>query len=162
MLEWKLGHEQRTSELRSLDPFLEEYESDYHYIFARIYREAQTTSGTSLGENYVIPNMARRLLEMFLAFHRPQRAGDLWQKMQTVDYDEATKTRILRFVHTYSHSDFIGGSEYDTSSLAETPFVLQDILKFIQSQAKEHYEAMEGLVKKSMNEKMYDEGESLP
>ena len=43
MLEWQFGTttSQRLSTLRPLDPLLEWYESEYHYLFARILRESQ-------------------------------------------------------------------------------------------------------------------------
>ena len=150
MLEWNFKDEQRTSTLRPLDPLLHEYESDYHYLFARIYREAQSGPRVGLEENYVIPNMARRLLEMFLAFQQPQVSGGLWNKMQHVEFDEVKKVRIMRFLDTHSHGDLVGESGYDTSLLAETPSVLQDLLELIKAQAPEHYRAMEELAKRSV------------
>ena len=146
MLNWRFSGPQRFSELRPLDPLLEWHESEYHYLFSRIYLEAQATSATALEENYVLPNMARRLLEGFLAFRRPQASGELWNKLRDMDFDGAAKTRIMRFVHTYSHSDFIGEPEHDLSSLAEARSVLQDILDFMKSQDPGHFEAMKSLV----------------
>ena len=147
MLDWRFDGAQRFSELRPLDPLLERYESEYHYLFSRIYLEAQATSLIALEENYVLPNMARRLLEGFLAFRRPQASGELWHKLKDMDFDEAAKTRIMRFVHTYSHSDSIGEPEHDLSSLAEARPVLQSILDFMKTQDPGHFEAMESLVK---------------
>lgn len=146
MLDWRFDESPRSSELRPLDPLLERYESEYHYLFSRIYSEAKATSPIALEENYILPNMARRLLEGFLAFRRPQASGELWNKLKDMDFDEAAKTRIMRFVHTYSHSDSIGEPEHDLSSLAEARSVLQDILNFMNKQDPEHFEAMENLV----------------
>ena len=56
----------RHSRLRTLDRLLAQYESDYHYLFSRIHRAAKTPSD-DLEDNYALPNMARRLLEAFLA-----------------------------------------------------------------------------------------------
>ena len=52
MLEWHFATNtgQRLSTLRELDPLLEWYESEYHYLFARIYRESQKAT-TALTEN---------------------------------------------------------------------------------------------------------------
>ena len=152
MLDWRFDKPQRTSTLCTLDPLLENYESDYHYLFARIYREAHKSSTTGLEENYVLPNMARRLLEMFLAFHRPQMSSNLWDKLQAVQFDEAKKTRIRRFVNTHSHSNFISEPEHDPSLLAEARPVLQDILELIRSQNAEHYKAMQELVDSAAGE----------
>ena len=104
MLEWQFGTttSQRLSTLRPLDPLLEWYESEYHYLFARILRESERAT-SELSENYVLPNMARRLLEGFLAFRVPQVSGELWKKLKGLEFDEVRKTRILRFVNTHSH-----------------------------------------------------------
>jgi wobble nucleotide-excising tRNase len=65
----------------------------------------------------MLPNMARRLLEAFLAFRQPDVSGELRQKMLYVDFDEAKKSQILRFVHTYSHTDAIVEPDHDPSLL---------------------------------------------
>lgn len=142
------AHEQghRYTTLRSLDPLLERYNSEYHYMFARIHRAAKESPQADLEHNYALPNMARRLLEAFLAFRQPQVSGELWQKLQAVQFDGPKKTRILRFVHTQSHSDSIGEPEHDLSQLAEAPSVLNDLLDLIQSQDPDHFSAMEKLL----------------
>ena len=147
MLEWQFGIDtsQRRSTLRPLDPLLEWYESEYHYLFARILRESQKAT-SDLAENYVLPNMARRLLEGFLAFRVPQISGELWRKLKGVDFDEARKTRILRFVNTHSHNDVIGEPDHDPSLLAEAGPVLMDLLKLMKTLDPDHYSAMEELV----------------
>ena len=153
MLEWQFATDSsgRRSTLRRLDPLLEWYESEYHYLFARIFREAQNAT-TALSENYVLPNMARRLLEGFLAFRVPQTSGDLWRKLKDVPFDEATKTRILRFVNTHSHSDAIGEPEHDPSLLAEAGPVLKDLLTLIRTLDPDHYKAMEELANTATTE----------
>ena len=147
MLEWQFGttNSQRLSTLRPLDPLLEWYESEYHYLFARILRESQKAT-SELSENYVLPNMARRLLEGFLAFRVPEVSGALWRKLKGLDFDEARKIRILRFVNTHSHNDILGEPEHDPSLLAEAGPVLQDLLTLMKTLDPDHYNAMEGLV----------------
>lgn len=136
----------RCTTIRGLDPLLEEYDSEYHYLFARIYRVSSEDRSADLEQNYELPNMARRLLETFLAFRQPQIAGELWQKMKDLEFDEAKKIRILRFVHTHSHSSALEEPEHDLSVLAEGPAVIRDILELIKSLDPKHYSAMVELV----------------
>lgn len=136
----------RCSRIRLLDPLLEQYESEYHYLFARIYRAAMDTGTASLEQNYELPNMARRLLEAFLAFRQPATSGGLLQKMEAIVFDEAEKKRILRFLHTHSHSDAVGDPGHDPSLLAEAGSVLKNLLALIESQDKAHYDEMVKLV----------------
>ena len=136
---------QRYSTISALDPLLEKYDSEYHYLFARIYRAANSMQ-EGLEENYVFPNMARRLLEAFLAFRQPQATGNLRKQLEAVPFDEPKKVRILRFVHAHSHSGAVGDPEHDLSLLSEARVVVKDLLDLIQSQDADHFVAMEQLV----------------
>lgn len=146
MLDCSLADQGRRSRIAPLDPLLKEFESEYHYLFARVYRRVQDQVHGGLEANYIFPNMARRLLEAFLAFRRPQNAGELRQKFQGIDFDEAKKLRILRFLHTHSHADAIGDPEHDPSALGEAKAVLTDLLALIQHEDAAHYDAMVALV----------------
>jgi wobble nucleotide-excising tRNase len=137
----------RTSALAPLDPLLREYASEYHYLFKRVYEEAHRPAAeVQLGALYALPNMARRLLESFLAFRFPALEGDLFRQMQELSADPATSTRILRFLHTYSHSPSVDGTEHDPSQLAEASAVLKALLELMESTDKGHFEGMRSLV----------------
>lgn len=151
MLECAHDQNGRCAGVRLLDPLLEQYESEYHYLFACVYRASIDKKPADLEKNYVLPNMARRLLEAFLAFRQPQASGELWQQMQGVAFDKAKKQRILRFLHTYSHSACFGEPEHDPSLLAEAGEVLKDLLDLIKTQDKDHFDAMEALVNQQIS-----------
>jgi len=144
--------DQRCATICQLDPLLEEYESEYHYLFACIYRAASSDTPGTLEQNYSLPNMARRLLESFLGFRCPGISDKLWKKMESIDFDRVRKSRILRFVHTYSHSNTIGEPEHDPSLLTEAESVLKDLLELIESEDKAHYDAMIKLMTKETGE----------
>ena len=146
MLDSALEENARSSAIRWLDPLLEQYESEYQYLFARVHRASTELASQGLEQNYVLPNVARRMLEAFLAFRQPQIAGDLWQKLKGVQFDEAKKLRILRFLHTHSHSIAMGEPEHDLTALAEGPNVLKDLLEMIKSLDDTHFSAMVQLV----------------
>ncbi|MEZ4221377.1 MAG: AAA family ATPase [Polyangiaceae bacterium] len=141
------GQGERNSGLRPLDRLLLEYESEYHFLFRRVYDEANVANGpSSLEHNYGMPNIARRLVETFLAFRYPDCPGDLAKRLDRVDFDSGKKTRILRLLNTYSHSSGIAEPEHDPSVLAETRPVLADVLEMIKSVDPTHYASMEQLV----------------
>ena len=138
----------RTAELGPLDPLLEEHESEYQYLFKRVYDEARRTDVASLEHHYGMPNVARRLVESFLAFRFPAETGDgrLHRAFERVAFEEARKTRILRLLNTYSHSSAVSEPEHDLSLLAETQPVLLDLLEMMKAIDKEHYEELEKLM----------------
>src|SRR5690606_6936163 len=119
----------RTSELGHLDRLLEEHESEYQFLFKRVYQEANRNDVVELEHHYGLPNVARRLLEAFLAFRFPDMSGDLQPRLDRVSFDNAKKTRILRLLNTYSHARAISHPEHDLSLLAETQPVLREVLE---------------------------------
>jgi wobble nucleotide-excising tRNase len=146
MLDCLSDRDPRCSTIRPLDRLLEQFESEYHYLFYRIYSSATAPARAGLEDNYALPNIARRLLEAFLAFRQPAKSGELWQKMQDAEFDESKKVRILRLLHTHSHSGAIGEPEHDPSLLGETASVLKDLLEFLKAQDPGHFAAMVELV----------------
>lgn len=147
MLECSLTEEGRRSKLKNLDLLLKKFNSEYHYLFACVYRRVkEERSVTDLEANYNFPNIARRLLEAFLAFRYPQKEGKLHQQLQLVGFDEAKKIRILRFLHTYSHADAISSPEHDLTALGEARAVLKDLLDLIKCEDETHFNGMVDLI----------------
>ena len=138
----------RTSHLGPLDRLLEEHESEYQYLFKRVYDEAHRSDVDSLEQHYGLPNVARRLLEAFLAFKYPDIHGNdrFHQCFGRLTFDESKKTRILRLLNTYSHAGAIAEPEHDLSLLAETQPVLLDVLEMMKVVDKDHYEGLLKLV----------------
>lgn len=146
----------RTSELGPLDPLLEKHESEYQYLFKRVYEEAHRNDVVQLEHHYGLPNVARRLIEAFLAFRFPEMSGDLGPRLERVDFDSAKKTRILRLLNTYSHAGAIADPGHDLSLLAETQPVLRDTLEMMMAVDREHYD---GLLKLVAIQPIEEEGE---
>lgn len=143
MLQATVHDGNRTAVLARLDPMLHEHESEYHYLFKRVRDESlKATQNGAIEECYGMPNVARRLLEGFLAFRHPNKPSDLQQQLNRVDFDHAKKSRILRFLHTYSHHGHIADPEHDLSILSETPKVLANVLELIEAVDKGHYDGM--------------------
>ena len=137
----------RASALRQLDPLLYKYESEYHFLFASVYRFANGPPPDGLEACYGMPNVARRLLESFLAFRHPDAFDNMWGALREVTTsDEARKGRILNLVQTHSHGPGTGQPEHDPSILGESRPILQEILALIESEDTGHYTAMKNLV----------------
>jgi len=127
--------------LKPLDDLLLNYESEYHYLFSIVCKYSKEQD-KELEPYYHMPNIARRLLEAFLAFRQPNAMG-LYKKLDELAFDNHKKVRILRFVHTHSHSDHIEDNpDHDMSILRETPNVLKDLLALMESEDKNHYDQM--------------------
>jgi len=151
MLECVYDGSERESRLRPLDSLLKKYESEYHYLFALVYKAATSRLEASLEQKYLLPNVARRLLETFLAFKYPDKEK-LWKKLCEVkNLDESKKSRLFTFINMQSHGGDVGQPEKDLSWLSETRPILKDILDLIQSEDDKHFSAMATLVKADGN-----------
>ena len=139
-------NEIRSSAIKKLDPLLLNFDSEYQFLFSLIHGASHSTDKNSLEDFYQFPNIARRLLETFLAFRTPHITGSLRQKLKLVPFDEAKKISILRFVDTYSHGNALEDPQHDMSILGETPSVLSDLLKLIRESDPDHYCSMVRLV----------------
>jgi len=122
--------------------------SEYHYLFWRVSTGLEECGTSPSPEKdieaaTVLPNVCRRLLEGFLGFKYPADLGNLHsQVMKASDgvLPEATRARVLRFVHAYSHNP-----EADiTVSIArpESVAMLTIVLQFMRSVDPEHFAAM--------------------
>lgn len=89
-----------------------------------------------------MPNLARRLLETFLAFKFPDLSGDLFHFIDQAEYDSAAKTRILRFLNTFSHYGLVPDPQHDPSVLSEARDVLREVLAMVKHLDDDHYERM--------------------
>ncbi|WP_245573784.1 AAA family ATPase [Curvibacter lanceolatus] len=132
----------RAAKLGPMDPFLTKFESEYHYLFKRIYEASKLEQGQGLEEHYGLPNIARRLLESYLAYRVPGRSGDLRGKLSEIGGDDVQKARVLRFLHTYSHGDVVAQPDHDPTILLETPAVLRDLLELFRRDDQRHYDQM--------------------
>jgi wobble nucleotide-excising tRNase len=132
----------RNASIETLDPLLHTYESEYHYLFRCVKDGAIRAAPNSLAEVYAMPNIARRLLESFLAFRVPGKAGELRQQVELLKGEPAKKARIVRFLHTHSHAGHVAEPEHDLSMLSETPAILNEVLELMHLNDAPHYDAM--------------------
>lgn len=130
---------ERTSRIKKLDRLLEKYESEYHFLFSRVYGASVTEDGTTMDLLYEAPNIARRVLEAFLSFRLPGQRGGLASKVQSLrSTPEAIKTRVLRFLHTYSHNANWDAPSHDPSILGEGKDVMKAVIDLMMAEDTQH------------------------
>jgi hypothetical protein len=145
----------RRTELATLDKLLSEYESEYSYLFSQILKGAREPPG-EIEKFYHYPNIARRVLEAFLAFRLPNSAhtwennrfnSDMHGYLHEVGFDAAKTNRILNFLNAHSHNARPDGSvDHDESILLETPSVLVDVLALMEHADSNHCTEMKKLI----------------
>ena len=139
VLPWKLD-DNRTRKLRS----------QYHFLFAQV---ADALKGTDTDPDLaaqmeamaLIPNAARRMLEAFLNFRCPEKMGSFHGSMRAVldsnpGLDDSVRTRIERYLHTYSHMEEADITRPLDPSEATT--VLQSLFQLMNHVDPEHFKSM--------------------
>lgn len=146
MLDATVMNGKRNAAVARLDPLLERYESEYHFLFRKV-RDVAMGGGVANGLEalYGMPNIGRRLLEAFLAFRLPGDSGELKSQLDKIGYDSDKKLRLLRMLHTYSHDDRVLEGEHDVSILSETPEVLSILLDLMRTEDPKHFAEMQKL-----------------
>ncbi len=144
----------RHAKLSPLDPLLYRFESEYAYLFSKLY-SGKSDQSTSIESFYHYPNMARRVLEAFLSFRLPGssrlkedgKPESMHSALIKLKFDHAKTMRILNFLNAHSHNlHHDGQTDHNESILHETPAVLSDLLDLIRHSDQAHYEEMVELI----------------
>ena len=130
--------------LQNEDSLISEYYDEYAYLFKQIYQFVKRPPNNP-SEFLIYPNIARRLLEGFLAFKLPNNDTS-YNKVQQLEEGKNTVAgcAILRLVNNHSHFRIIpdGESTEDVSNIANLPHILEQLLKFIETHDKKHYNVL--------------------
>lgn len=125
---------ERVAFIDELDKDLQEYESEYHYLFNLIYK---FQSDGTIASVYHMPNIARKVLDTFLMFRVPNN-DSTYEKLEYLKplFDENKITAIYKFTNDQSH---ITGKGFDPSLVPETQKVVKYLLEFIEATFPDHY-----------------------
>lgn len=137
--------DQRSSDLRPLDPMLQEYQSEYHFLFSLVQKHAEAIETEQLEAYYQMPNAARRLLEAFFAFRKPGAKTAVTAKIRNSGFDGPKTALVLRFCHTYSHNDVVSEPAHDPSVLSETRAAMKAVLELMAHLDQDHVDEMKTL-----------------
>lgn len=141
----------RSSIIKNADSSLINYNSEYHYIFSKLYQHKDQPS-LSRDESFLTANLSRKLLESFFSFKYPRHRSDVSQLLSSgiqgcVVTDETTKEKIYRFINKYSHSVVIETNEDSSENLiGESHNVIGDIFTWLEEVDPTHYKEMVSVV----------------
>lgn len=149
---------QRCCTISKLDELLQDYESEYHYLFRYVVQASKGDCNSR--ELLPLPNVARRVLEAFLAFKRPRpregkqvkehgKSGDLdldEYRGKLSSFADDRIQRLDRLVNTFSHNDRVHVPGSDVTPISEAKRSAADLIEFMQALDKEHVAAMSALV----------------
>jgi len=97
----------RCSNIYELDKLLKKFNSDYQFLYSLLieFENAKEPAQEELMRIYFYPNIARRVLEVFLSFKYPAKT-DMQGKINAIPCSEITKEikeSVFRFINMESH-----------------------------------------------------------
>jgi wobble nucleotide-excising tRNase len=125
---------------------LKNYDSEYHYLFYKI--SDFIKNGDSQEDYYIIGNIGRRFLEIFLNFKIPS-SETIYTKCNNLkkrdEVDTIKVDKVLKLVNDYSHNENLDGL-IKHADKQEGREVIQSLLQVVESIDKEHYDLLQKAV----------------
>jgi wobble nucleotide-excising tRNase len=143
------GRHRRSSTIIEMSKLLREYDSEYHFLFSHILRFVEQPDAYN-DHGYMIPNVIRRVLDVFLAFKCPGGGGlpSQLDKLCT-DYSILDRERLAaleRLAQVESHSDNIDDLlSFSTMTLEETKGAAAALFDMIEKVDPKHLERLKSL-----------------
>lgn len=144
------GSAARSLKLITLPPLLREYDSEYHYLFQHLLRFEET--GDKYDYAYMMPNVLRRILDVFLAFKCPgtnpiaQKLSQLCKQFENLDKDRIAALERLSQVE--SHSDNLDDLiSFSAMAVEETNDAAAALLSTIEQVDRGHLDALRSICK---------------
>ena len=143
----------RSSTFMDAKETLKKYNSEYHYIFSKLY-DLKYQKMLETDDHFLAANLSRKLLETFLSFKFPKSRGNFASLLQEAiessqNLRDEGKEKILRFINRYSHHDSIETDESFVENLiGESAVVVSDIFQLIKELDGRHYQEMIEVVEK--------------
>jgi wobble nucleotide-excising tRNase len=136
------GQQRRSSTIIEMSKLLREYDSEYHFLFSQVLRYVNQPDAYD-DHGYMIPNVIRRVLDVFLAFKTPG-GGGLPSQLDKLcsDYPELDRERLAaleRLAQVESHSDNIDDLlSFSTMTLEETRSAAAQLFDMIEHVDPKH------------------------
>lgn len=137
----------RTSTYTDAEPALTLYNSEYHYIFSRLY-SLSNQQALATDDHFLAANLSRKLLESFLSFKFPKNRGNFANLFNTAvsasqNPEDERKEKIRKFINEYSHNDLIETNEdFVENLIGEGVTVISDIFDWLNELDEKHYQEM--------------------
>ncbi|MGG6312406.1 AAA family ATPase [Paenibacillus macerans] len=138
--------DERGSQIKNTNSALLNYNSEYHYVFSRIY-DYKNKSDLNLDDAFLVSNLCRKLLESFLSFKFPKKRRSFNQLVSDAISDRTRRERIYRFINKYSHNETIEFEDNTIDNLlAESSNIVVEVLELIKELDLNHYTELENII----------------
>lgn len=143
------GEHRRSSRIIEMSKLLREYDSEYHFLFSHVLRFVEQPDAYD-DHGYMMPNVIRRVLDVFLAFKSPGGGGLPGQLDKLcADYPDLDRERLAaleRLTQVESHSDNLDDLlSFSTMTLEETRGAAAALFAMMEHVDGNHLKRLKGL-----------------
>lgn len=143
------GQHKRSSTIVEMPRLLREYDSEYHFLFSHVLKFTDNPNAY-YDHGYMIPNVLRRVLDVFLAFKCPGSSGLTDQiKKLCKDYPDLDRDRLAaleRLAQVESHSDNLDDLlSFSSITLEETHAAANALLDMMDHVDEKHLASLKRL-----------------
>lgn len=146
----RMVEERRRSVIVPLPRLLLDHESEYHFLFSKVWNFANSQHHLGTDEHFMMPNAMRKVAEVFLTFKLPHKESvasqfdHICRKSEELGLDPAKIVALERLIQVESHGDNLDDLlTYSSMTIEETHDSADTLLKLIESMDKEHYQGLE-------------------
>jgi wobble nucleotide-excising tRNase len=140
------GKNHREATLGKIDPLLDKYDSEYHFLFSKLYWWHSEKPDATLEYMYPLMTAARKVLETFLAFKVPQPHTVEAQLRQFDKLTDDNRNHLLRFLDVSSHAAAPERiTEFPPASVEEMGKIIDSLFALIQED-KSHFNGMKAIM----------------
>lgn len=126
--------------LQDLPDLLRRYQSEYEFVFSRLYEFANTAT-PSLHEAYTAPTLMRKFLEAYVGFRRPNVRS--WSKKLDILLDsEEERCEIAKFADDASHLQSLGRALQHPEFVTNAKRCVGIVLDGLKAKDEEHFDAL--------------------
>jgi len=136
------GQIRRLSTIVEMPKLLREYDSEYHFLFSHVLRFVDSPNAYD-DHGYMLPNVMRRVLDVFLAFKCPGSSGLAGQLAKLyADYPDLDRDKLSaleRLTQVESHSDNLDDLlSFSSMTIEETQAAANALLEMMQDVDAKH------------------------
>lgn len=148
--------QKRSSTLVKMSPLLREYDSEYHFLFSHVLKFLDKGQA-HYDHGYMMPNVLRRVLDIFLAFKCPGSAG-LSQKMKEIcstykKLDPVKLAALERLAQVESHSDNLDDLiSFSSMTIEETRDATRALVELMETVDEVHTTALKRICRRALEE----------
>ena len=140
---------ERQSHFMEMSRLLREYDSEYHFLFKHVI-DFTLSEADYHDHSYMMPNVLRRVLDVFLAFKCPGSSGLTGQLDQLCsdhkDLDRDRLTGLERLAQVESHSDNLDDLlSFSSMTIEETKGAASLLLEMIETVDPNHLRSVKRL-----------------